>query len=50
MPAAAVPAQTGAAPAAWSADPTGRHQLRYWDGSVWTANVSDNRTVSQDPV
>jgi hypothetical protein len=51
MPAAA-PAQApvGAAPAAWLADPTGRHQLRYWDGSAWTANVSDNGAVSQDPV
>jgi len=50
MPGAAVSAQTGAAPAAWSEDPTGRHQLRYWDGSAWTGNVSDNGAVSQDPI
>jgi len=49
-PAASAQALVGAAPAAWSADPTGRHQLRYWDGSAWTANVSDNGAVSQDPV
>ncbi|MBJ7363224.1 MAG: DUF2510 domain-containing protein, partial [Ilumatobacteraceae bacterium] len=23
-------------PAAWHPDPTGRHQLRYWDGQDWT--------------
>lgn len=27
-------------PAAWHPDPTGRHQLRYWDGSRWTEHVS----------
>lgn len=49
-PTATAQAPVGAAPAAWSADPTGRHQLRYWDGSAWTANVSDNGAVSQDPI
>src|SRR3954453_18803871 len=36
--AAAVTAAPGAAlPAAmWAADPTGRHQYRWWDGAVWT--------------
>jgi hypothetical protein len=52
MPAGVAPAAVpaGSVPAAWSPDPTGRHQLRYWDGSAWTANVSDNGAVSQDPV
>jgi hypothetical protein len=32
----------------WAADPFGRHQLRYFDGKVWTKHVSDNSTVSLD--
>ncbi|MFM7061552.1 MAG: DUF2510 domain-containing protein, partial [Actinomycetes bacterium] len=27
--------------AGWQNDPTGRHEQRYFDGSVWTAHVSD---------
>ena len=38
------------APAGWLADPTGRHQLRYWDASVWTQHVSDNGVTSVDPL
>lgn len=38
------------APAAWLADPTGRHQLRYWNGSAWTDYVSDAGQQSTDPV
>ncbi|MEI2704540.1 MAG: phospholipid scramblase-related protein [Ilumatobacteraceae bacterium] len=37
-------------PAAWHADPTGRHQYRYWDGQNWTDHVSDNGIQSTDPV
>ena len=37
-----------AAPAQWFADPSGRHQHRYWDGSAWTEHVSDNGVVSVD--
>jgi uncharacterized protein YxjI len=37
-------------PASWHPDPTGRHQLRYWDGAQWTEHVSDNSVVSTDPV
>jgi uncharacterized RDD family membrane protein YckC len=36
-------------PARWAADPTGRHQYRYWDGAGWTDQVSDNGVVSVDP-
>jgi hypothetical protein len=25
----------------WAPDPTGRHQLRWWDGQGWTDRVSD---------
>jgi len=35
-------------PADWKPDPSGRHQLRYWDGIRWTSSVSDEGTVSED--
>ncbi|MBS43376.1 MAG: Tellurium resistance protein [Nocardioides sp.] len=38
------------APADWHPDPSGRHQLRYWDGSRWTEHVADNGTASVDPL
>lgn len=37
-------------PAGWRADPTGRHQYRYWSGSAWTKHVSDEGTRSVDPL
>ncbi len=37
-------------PAGWQPDPRGRHEYRYWDGTQWTDHVSDQGTVSQDPV
>jgi hypothetical protein len=36
-------------PPMWAADPTGRHQWRYWDGKIWTEYVTDNGHESQDP-
>jgi hypothetical protein len=42
---AAVPAAAG-----WEADPTGRHQSRYWDGGSWTANVADDGVAGTDPI
>ncbi len=36
--------------AAWYADPTRRHQLRYWDGTRWTEHVSDQGNTGTDPV
>jgi hypothetical protein len=36
--------------ASWYADPTGRHQLRYHNGTTWTEHVSDNGQQSTDPV
>jgi hypothetical protein len=38
------------APAAWVRDPTGQHELRYWDGTAWTAYVSDGGTTSESPL
>jgi len=39
----------GAGPGEWRADPSGRHQHRYWDGSAWTAHVADEGQVNDDP-
>lgn len=33
----------------WAADPYGRHQWRYWDGSRWSDQVADGSTQSTDP-
>lgn len=41
---------TGAVPADWKPDPTGRHQLRYWDGAQWTAWVADDGVQGEDPI
>jgi hypothetical protein len=45
---AAAEGQTTAVPAGWKADPTGRHQFRYWSGTGWTDNVADNGEQSRD--
>jgi hypothetical protein len=39
-----------AVPAGWKADPTGRHQFRYWDGFQWTENVADAGEQTRDSV
>ena len=36
--------------AGWLPDPTGTHQVRYWDGSQWTEHVSDGGTTAVDPL
>ena len=33
---------------AWLPDPTGRHELRYFDGSGWTEHVADAGVISVD--
>ena len=38
-----------AGPAGWLADPTGRHQHRYWNGTDWTDDVADQGATSVDP-
>jgi hypothetical protein len=38
------------APAAWAADPSGRHQYRYWDGERWTSHVADDGVEGEDPI
>ena len=37
-------------PFGWYADPSGRHEKRYWDGTRWTEHVSDGEDRSTDPV
>jgi uncharacterized protein YxjI len=32
----------------WYPDPSGRHELRYWDGERWTEHVSDHGRQSTD--
>lgn len=51
-----VAAQASAAPRSqpdvaegWFADPHGRHELRYWDGTRWTEHVSDRGQLGTDP-
>jgi hypothetical protein len=34
----------------WYADPVGRHQYRYWDGTRWTDHVANNGEASVDPL
>jgi Protein of unknown function (DUF2510) len=43
------PAGTGPGSPGWAADPFGRHQWRYWDGTRWTDQVADGSTQSTDP-
>jgi hypothetical protein len=35
---------------AWQPDPSGRHELRWWDGGRWTENVSDGGRPGVDPL
>jgi len=37
-------------PPSWYADPTGRHQSRFWDGFTWTAQVADGPNPGHDPL
>jgi hypothetical protein len=36
-------------PAGWYADPAGRYELRYWDGSQWTEHVARGGAQYTDP-
>jgi len=48
VPANSAPAAP-ATPADWYADPTGRYDLRYWDGTTWSPHVSAAGRSSVDP-
>ncbi|MEO6629439.1 MAG: DUF2510 domain-containing protein [Aquihabitans sp.] len=47
---AALPAPPVASstPADWYPDPSGRHQIRYFDGNAWTEHVTTNGVQSTD--
>ena len=48
-PATSAPSSTANAPAAWYADPSGRYEMRYWDGSEWTEHVARGGQQFVDP-
>lgn len=35
--------------ASWVPDPTGRHELRWWDGTYFTDHVADAGATGSDP-
>lgn len=41
---------TTSLPASWHPDPAGQHQLRYWDGTIWTDHVSNDGVTSIAPL
>jgi hypothetical protein len=43
------PTPTPSVPAGWYADPAGRFELRYWDGTAWTEHVSRGGQQFMDP-
>ncbi len=43
------PAAESTVPAGWYADPSGRFELRYWDGNAWTEHVSRAGQQYTDP-
>ena len=49
-PPAAVVFAAPPAPPVWHRDPSGRHELRYWDGVRWTEHVSSAGAQSVDPI
>ncbi len=34
----------------WYPDPSGRHEVRYWDGEAWTGHVADGGVPAEDPL
>ena len=50
QPAAPVnPAPVVTTPAGWYPDPSGRFEMRYWDGTAWTEHVSRQGQQFTDP-
>ena len=49
-PATARPTVPPAVPEQWAADPSGRHQHRWWNGREWTEHVADNGVSGIDPL
>jgi hypothetical protein len=42
-------AAASATPAGWYPDPSGRYEMRYWDGDKWTEHVSRQGQTFTDP-
>ena len=42
--------ETQAGAGSWQPDPSGRHELRYWSGTAWTDDVSDQGVTGRDPL
>ncbi|MFM8644855.1 MAG: DUF2510 domain-containing protein [Actinomycetota bacterium] len=40
---------TPSAPAAWYKDPSGRYEMRYWNGTAWTEHVARGGQQFTDP-
>ncbi len=49
-PASPPPQAPGSVQPNWYPDPSGKHQYRYYDGSRWTDDVSDNGVALKDPL
>jgi hypothetical protein len=47
--AAAAQASAPTTPAGWYPDPSGRYEMRYWDGDKWTEHVSRQGQTFTDP-
>jgi len=47
--AAPAPPPPPAVPAAWYKDPSGRYELRYWNGTTWTEHVARGGQQFTDP-
>jgi hypothetical protein len=45
----ATASSTPSVPAGWYTDPSGRYELRYWDGTAWTEHVSRSGQQYTDP-
>jgi hypothetical protein len=49
VPAPPAPAPAPSVPAGWYSDPSGRFELRYWDGGQWTEHVARGGAQYTDP-
>ena len=49
-PSAAATGATPNVPADWHKDPSGRFELRYWNGTAWTEHVATGGKQSIDPI
>ena len=48
LPSTSGPQPEPSVPAGWYPDPAGGRELRYWNGTQWTANTSDRGATATD--